>query len=366
MGLGLEKALSIARLTRHQYYYRPKAGCNKRGRPKTTHTPRLVDGRTESRPNAEVVELIRYNHRDPDLSYGYQRMTDHLNLLGYIINKKKTYRIMEEELLLVPKKASSPRKRAEGRRMDAVMPLQKLQMDIKMAWVEQHRSNALILTVLDTFTRRTLCRHTAMSITAESVARVWEKVITEHLQPADLLKRKIKVQLRTDNDPRFAAKAVGDYLKANHVDHEFTRPYTPQENGHVESFHAILGRTLDRYRFHDMEQLEAVLLAFYDKYNNVRIHGSLAGLTPMGFQQAWEAGLVRITKNQYARQVLKLKIPLYQLSGNGNPREASCMPEGQTAKDEGGATRTTIGIKVTVGRILQEQNYNLKTTILNA
>ncbi|MFV0248687.1 MAG: hypothetical protein ACK5H1_06985 [Tenacibaculum sp.] len=29
----------------------------------------------------------------------------------------------------------------------------------------------------------------------------------------------------------------------------FTHPYTPQENGHVESFHSVLGTHLKHYNF---------------------------------------------------------------------------------------------------------------------
>jgi len=49
---------------------------------------------------------------------------------------------------------------------------------------------------------------------------------------------------------------VKDFFKNNCLDQVFTHPYTPQENGHIESFHAILGRSLDRYSFNTIEDLD--------------------------------------------------------------------------------------------------------------
>ena len=53
------------------------------------------------------------------------------------------------------------------------------------------------------------------------------------------------IEVRNDNDPRFSAKMVQEFFLKNHLNQVFTQPYTPQENGHIESFHAILGRSLE-------------------------------------------------------------------------------------------------------------------------
>jgi len=81
-------------------------------------------------------------------------------------------------------------------------PLTLLEMDIKMFWVEEHR------------------RH-------------------DHLQPADLLAKDIHVEVRSDNGPQFLATRLREFMADNHLGQVFTHPYTPQENGHVESFHSI-------------------------------------------------------------------------------------------------------------------------------
>ena len=89
----------------------------------------------------------------------------------------------------------------------------------------------------------------AMKITQHTVKTIWEDIIIGHLQPNDMLARGINIEVRNDNDKRFYAKLVQDFFKENCLNRVFTHPYTPQKNGHIESFHAILGRSLDKYHF---------------------------------------------------------------------------------------------------------------------
>jgi transposase InsO family protein len=39
-----------------------------------------------------------------------------------------------------------------------------------------------------------------------------------------------------------SAKLIQEFFKENYLNQVFTHPYTPQENGHIESFHAILAK----------------------------------------------------------------------------------------------------------------------------
>jgi hypothetical protein len=76
----------------------------------------------------------------------------------------------------------------------------------------------------------------------------------------------------------------------------FTHPYTPQENGHVESFHAILATALRHEFFWTLDQLTARLALFYDKYNNERVHSATALLPPRLFWEAYEMGWSRCAR----------------------------------------------------------------------
>ena len=151
----------------------------------------------------------------------------------------------------------------------------------------------------------------------EDVKKVWKHVIINHLQPHDCLNKRIEIEVRNDNDSRFSAKEIQPYFKENHLNQVFTHPYTPQENGHIESFHAILSKKLKKYRFWSIEQLEQVVILFYDKYNNQRLHSSICDLPPNIFVECWNKGLVDMKRDEKKRTIkFKLKIKHNQISDN--------------------------------------------------
>jgi len=272
------------------------------------------------------VDQIARTKADPETDYGYRAMTADLMLKGYLINHKKVYRLMREYHLLRSKLQMKPRKYVRYGRVHPQAPLRILEMDIKFQWVHRHSRYAFILTILDTFTRRTLAWTVSYSIKQEQVKSLWTKVIIEHLQPAGLIENGIVVELRNDNDTRFAAKSVQKYFKENKINQVFTHPYTPQENAHIESFHAILSRSLERKEFKTIDQLEIHLKRFYKVYNRIRVHGSLDHLPPFLFSKLWAMGLIDRIEQKYNRVKFKLKVPHYLILGNGNLREVSSLP----------------------------------------
>ena len=203
-----------------------------------------------------------------------------LQIQGYQINHKKVYRLMNENQLLLTKEKVE-KKYAKYRILTPSMPLEMLEIDIKFVWIEQQRRHAFILTVLDFFTRTALAWHIGFSITQHTIKQIWESVIINHLQTNSMLEKEISIEVR--NDPRFSAKMGQDFFKTNHLNQVFTQPYIPQENGHIESFYAILGKSLDQKHFATLEQAEIHLILFYMKYNQVRLHGSIANLPPIIF-----------------------------------------------------------------------------------
>lgn len=143
-------------LTRHQYYYRPKAngeGCLSRpGAKPSTHTDHFdAEGNLSRRTNDEVVDKIKDVQADDDLRCGYKRMGAQLELQGYRINNKKTYRLMKEEDLLLDRRRSERGPYVTHRCARPDKPLTLLEMDIKMFWVEEYRRHAFVLTIIDTF-----------------------------------------------------------------------------------------------------------------------------------------------------------------------------------------------------------------------
>ncbi|MEE9371486.1 MAG: integrase core domain-containing protein [Saprospiraceae bacterium] len=121
------------------------------------------------------------------------------------------------------------------------------------------------------------------------------------------------------------------FFKENYLNQVFTHPYSPQENGHVESFHKTLGGSLKNYYFENLDSLARRLNQFYKIYNNDRQHSSIAGLSPSKFWALWEDDQVIITTYDKKKATFKLKIPYqdvlswvhinrYSTSGNGTQK----------------------------------------------
>ena len=321
-GLLTDHVLNICQVSRYKYYHEPSGGS--RGIKPSTTTSKIDDqDQVVVVSNTEVVDLMVKIKSDPETDYGYRAMTAALGLLGFIINHKKVYRLMREYQLLFDKCSKRQRKYVKYRRVCPKGPVDVLEMDIKFQWVAKHSQYAYILTVLDTFTRKVLDWMVGYSIKQAQVKELWQQIIVNHLQPADLLAKGLTVEVRNDNDTRFAAKMIQDYLETNHINQVFTHPYTPQENGHIESFHSILGRSLDPEIFMTIADLERHLDRFYDVYNSTRLHGSLDHLSPDLFITLWDKGLIERIELKNYRYKLKLKVPHYLISGNGNLREVS-------------------------------------------
>ena len=323
-GLPLKLAMSISGISKHQYYYQKRSG--KPGRKPSAKTK---DYNHQEFDNEKVVTIIKKLHSDPDVSYGYFTTTQYLRQYGFIINQKKVYRLMKEHNLLKDKKKSPSKNYAKYRKVQPTRALEVLEMDLKMVWIEGQRKHAYVLNILDTFSRKWLYQSVAFSITQHQVKRAWEHLIEQHLQPNDLLKKKLHIEIRNDNDKRFSAKLVQKFLKENHITQVFTHPYTPQENGHVESFHSILSQHLQRFNFWSINELEHDLILFQDTYNNQRLHGSIAHLSPNDFEILWDLNLIQMSSIINKRTIVfKLKIPRHnikQYTGNNEPEVCSLL-----------------------------------------
>ncbi len=327
MGMKRDDTLRICGVSKHQYYNPVKAG-GSRGIKPSVSTPWINEaGDLELVDNEKVTDRMISIKSDPNTDYGYRAMTAALMLLGYIINHKKVYRLMKEYQLLHDRYNRTKRTFVKYRRVAPLGPLLVLEMDIKLQWVIGHNRYAFILTIIDCFTRDVLYWTVAYSIKQEQIKQAWESIIINYLQPNDMLKKGIDIEVRNDNDTRFTANLVQEYFKDNHLNQVFTHPYTPQENGHIESFHAILGRSLEGKDFGEINDLEKHLKHFYSTYRNVRLHGSLDHLCPTTFWKLWNQGLIQriVKKNKSVK--FQLKIPHYLISGNGNLREVSSSLE---------------------------------------
>lgn len=323
-GLNRDVALNIAGISKHKYYYIPKP--NKKGRKCTTMTKKHENGNIVEVSNDVVVDKIREFKNKPDTDYGYIKTTYYLLQLGFIINRKKIYALMEKQHLLKDRHKKANRTFAAYRKVMPERPLEVIEMDIKYVWIEENKQHAYILTIIDTFTRVVLYWTDAYSIKKAQIKQAWNYIIENYLQPYDCLNRKMYVEIRNDNDSRFAAKEIQEFFKENYLNQVFTHPYTPQENGHIESFHAILANRIRNMIFWKLADLEVFLTGFYYNYNNIRIHSSIAYLAPLAFWELWNRNKIEMKRDEKRRKItFKLLIPYHEIKQHtGNDEPESC------------------------------------------
>lgn len=256
---------------RSSYYYRVLTG--KRGRKPSTHTL-LTDGTAIS--NESVVIAIRFILAEEFVCFGYDKMTTDLNNNDFIINHKKTYRLMKESRLLcgtVIKAQGSKRKFVQWRVQQACKPMEQLCMDIKYVHIHGQKRNALLLTVLDVFTRSIVGQVLWWRIKKENVIWLLHQVLQQHPVKG--------ITLRNDNGSQFIAHAVRNYLQEKEVIQEFIHVSTPQENSFIEAYHSIIDRELLQPRqFASIEEAVETFNRWRQFYNTRRTHGSLGKKTP--------------------------------------------------------------------------------------
>ena len=309
-GLKRDVCLDIIGMTRNQFYYDLKGTKPGKGQSTTTiwRDPKTLNKYEVD--NAEVVNKIVAIKLDPDQSDWYRLITISLKIVGYYINHKKVYRLMEQNMLLEDKRHRIGRRFVKYRRVTPTGPLKVLEMDIKYFWIHEKRRYAFVLTIIDTFTRYALTYSSGYSMKAIHVKQAWEYVVAEYLQPTGLSSNDIELDLiiRSDNGKQFTSAVMATFFKENNIRHEFIRPYTPEENGHVESFHGILGKALSDEWFSSLISLEERLDIFYRNYNNHRSHSGTKGIPPAKFWALYDLGMIEVLYLSNRAQKFKLKI----------------------------------------------------------
>ena len=325
-GLKRDTVLAICKISKNQFYYKATGG--KRGRKKSKYTNQLSEGKLVEQTNRYVKQFMVKLLENPKVDYGYHRMTGALQLSGFYINHKKVYRLMKEARLLHVAKQGNSKNYVKYRILCPEGPLRLLEMDIKYVWVAGERRHAYILTIIDVFTRVVLYWTVGYQMRQQQVQRAWQMIIDKILQPMQELAWQVDIEVRSDNGPQFCAKKLQQFLQDNYFNQTFTHPYTPQENGHVESFHAILGRDLQGQYFDNLSALQIALGDFYRFYNFERIHGSTLNLPPATFWQQWKVGNIdRVVLDEKKRKVkFTLKVQRQQIclvgpAGNESQRE---------------------------------------------
>ena len=270
--------LKAVGLSASVFYYRPSEG--EKGRKRSTYTLTAHGVKID---NKTVVEEISDLLRQEFVDYGYQKVTWWLrNEKMYIINFKKVYLLMKiNKLLYRPKiRNRSGKQWVKDLVPQPEIPFSHLEFDIKYIYIHGAKRNALLLTVIDVKSRLNMRQYLAWSITKSRVVEVFQYIVDHYRLPD-------KITVRNDNGSQFESQLVRDFLQEKHIVQEFTQPATPQQNGHIESYHSIVERTICRqYDFDDLPHAEEVFDRFHYFYNYKRIHSGIGYRSPVRYLQS--------------------------------------------------------------------------------
>lgn len=305
-GLRVFDAVNIAGIKKSTYYYHSNG--KPKGKRPSTHTLKVSGSVvTNDILVADIIRLISPDYHD----YGYQTVTHQLRRMGYIINPKKVYRLMKENNLLHPK-VTRKDKRDKNYIKYTVPPLERpfatVEADIKYVYIHGENRNAYLITFLCTFCRYAAVWKLDYSMRAGEIIKLLNDFINHPVVKENTIKEGIKIIIRTDNGPQFIAKILAEAIKQIGIIHEFINPGTPQENGHIESFHSTVTRLVcNRNIFEDLAHARSVFKEFYFAYNNTRVMKNLLYRSPKEFINLWRTGYVGIKKDNKNREIFYLR-----------------------------------------------------------
>ena len=256
--VSLNKALSLCDVSKKAWYYTPK--------------PRDVP------PDPEVLEMVqKISHERP--TYGTRRMAAQVSReLNRPVNHKAIRRIFGMLGWSEPARTKREIIRANKKPPRPKAPNQFWESDMSYIWCGVD-GWGYCFNVVDVYTRQWLAfilssratRHEAIMAVNNAVAAA---------------KPKSGLTLRVDNGTQYTSHDFRSSAAALGITLEYIYVNTPEQNGHIESFHKTLKKEYvwPREFANINEAQEALDVAFQD-YNQHRIHSALKYLTPSEFAE---------------------------------------------------------------------------------
>ena len=148
------------------------------------------------------------------------------------------------------------------------------EFDIKFMYVHGLGKYIPLLSVIDVKSRWLLGHLCQASIKKEDVKMFMEALTSVYIMPD-------KIQVRCDNGSQFESNLIQQYFASKDIYQEFTKPATPEQNAHIESYHSILEKVICRQYLFEKEQDQLDTLNRWALfYNYQRIHSGTLYKSP--------------------------------------------------------------------------------------
>ena len=266
-GMSLRKALRHSGCSRKAYYHNPK--------------------RRRILPDPYIVEKVKKVTLQRPL-YGTRRMAATLRReLGRPINRKRIQRIYRQLGWTQPQKRKNDLLRgAVNSRPKPTRPGELWEADLTYihcgvdGW-------AYLFNVIDVASREWVSYVFDTYAVKENAILSVEKAVIKHPEA-------IGVRLRTDHGSQYGSKTFKESMRILGIKQEFIAVNTPEQNGHMESFHKTLKREYVWTRdFQSFQEAAETIQEAYIDYNQHRIHSALHYLTPYEYLTK-----IKVTKNE--------------------------------------------------------------------
>ena len=288
-GMNISRILVLLKIPRSTFYFSPPTVHLESGRKRSSVTGKITASGiivlSEQQLLQDITDLLGREF----VCYGYKKVTRYLQRSGYLINKKKVFRIMRESHILNHTyNYRSPAKRVVESIVHVNAPNEVWEMDIKYIYIHGENRTAYLFAIIDCFTREVVGKYLGYHCTSSDVRRTMDFAFMDRGTNAIS-----KVRIRSDNGTQFISRIVELFLSSSKIAHERIHPATPKEDAHIESFNSILEKeVIRRFEFSSFEDAESTIDRFIAFYNNERLHSAIDYKAPGEVYEEWKEKLI--------------------------------------------------------------------------
>ena len=208
-------------------------------------------------------------------SYGYKMLHGLLKNQGWVVNKKRTYRIYRQAGLQLRIKR---RKKLYRPRCVPATP-ETVNERWSMDFIHDQLSDGRrfrVLNIVDDFSRECIGQLADVSISGSRVAHYLSQLIeTRGTKPVSIV---------CDNGTEFSCKAMFHWSQDQQIKLNFIQPGKPTQNAFVESFNGkFRDSCLNQFWFRSLAEAKTLIENWRKDYNEVRPHSALGYQPPSVF-----------------------------------------------------------------------------------
>ena len=208
--------------------------------------------------------------------YGYLRVHALLRREGWVVNRKRIYRLYCDMGLQLRHK--TPRRRVKAKLREDRRPARCTNDCWSMDFMADHTFDGQtlrVLTIVDNFSRVSPAIEAGRRYSGYDVVRTLERATGRYGVPRTI---------RVDNGPEFVSKELDLWAYCNNVTLDFSRPGKPTDNAFIESFNArVRQECLNEHWFLSLEDARSKIAQWRESYNHERPHSMLGYKTPEEF-----------------------------------------------------------------------------------